>query len=132
MYKKKSRILSVMDFSSLYHCLVLDASEGLGQCYYIQVNFLYCSDKGIALSTLREQKLSLLTSLLNFMYWFCNLVHGFFRIQIPIHIVTAIIVTSLKAISKSNRNLFAIASKSDKERQLERERQRKCPIVLSS
>ena len=47
------------------------------------------------------------------------------------YIVTSIVVTPLKAIAKSNRNLFAVASKSDKERQLERERQKKCNIAIA-
>ena len=59
----------------------------------------------IALQTLRKQKLSLLISLLKFLYKFFRLVHGDSN--------SCRSFTLLKALAKSNINLFAIAFKSD-------------------
>ena len=65
-------------------------------CYHLNTKyFFYDSNIGffsiaphliIALPTLRSQKLSLLISLLQFMYYFCRLVHAFFSILLPIQL----------------------------------------------
>ena len=57
--------------------------------------------------------LSLLISLLHFLQEFCRLVHGFFSLLLPICYRS---FTLLKALAKSNGNLFAIAFKSDNYR----------------
>ena len=80
----------------------------------------------IALPTLRQQMLSLLMSSLKFFSKFCRLVYGFFSVLLPIQLSLFQLLrqhccrpfTLLKALAKSNGNLFAIAFKSEKERQL--------------
>ena len=73
----------------------------------------------IALPTLRQQKLSLLISLLQFLYEFCRLVHGFFSYCFPYSYRS---FTLLKALAKSNSNFFAIAFKSDIQRESHQKR----------
>ena len=63
--------------------------------------FSIASHLVIALPTLRYQKLSLLISLIQFLYEFCD-------------INSCRSFTLLKALAKSNGNLFAIAFKSEK------------------
>ena len=81
----------------------------------------------IALPTLRQQKLSLLISL----YEFCRLVMASFLYCFPYSYRSSNYCDSnscrsftlLQALAKSNSNLFAIAFKSEKERQLSLSRQ---------
>ena len=83
----------------------------------------------IALPTLRQQKLSLLISLLQFLYEFCRLVHGFFSVLLPIQLSASNYWDSnscrsfslLKTIAKRLPLLFANSFKSIKERQLSRQ-----------
>ena len=73
------------------------------------------------------EKLSLLISLLQFLYEFCRLVHGFFSVYLFQYSYRSSnycdsyscrSLTLLKVLAKSNGNLIAIAFKSEKERQL--------------
>ena len=67
-------------------------------------------------------KLSLLIPLLQFLYKFCRLVHGFFSVLLPIHLSLFQLLrqrcrsfTLLKALAKSKSTHIAIAFKSEKE-----------------
>ena len=67
----------------------------------------------------------------NFLYEFCRLVHGSFSVLLPIqlsllqlfHSNSCRSFTLLKALEKSNGNLFAVTFKSEEERQLSLSRQ---------
>ena len=93
----------VDEISCLQYC---DSNIGL---------FSIASHLVIALPTLRQQKLSLLISLLQFLYEFCRLVKASFLYCFSYSCRS---FTLLKALAKSNSNHFAIAFKSKKERQL--------------
>ena len=79
-------------------------------------NFCY-PKKMVSFPKLRQQKLWLLISLLKFLYELCKLVHGLFSVVLK-NIVFALptiatakvvaLFTLLKALAKSNGNLFAI------------------------
>ena len=84
--------------------------------------FLYCSPFSYRSSNFAIAKLSLLISLLQFMYEFCRLVHGFFSVLLPIQFRSSNYCDSnscrslrlLKALAKSNSNIFAIAFKRER------------------
>ena len=92
----------------------------------------------IALQTLRQQKLSLLIPLLQFLYKFCRLVHGFFSVLLPIQLSLFQLLRqqqlslfyALKAIAKSKSTHIAIAFKSDSFTGSNREKFNKAIAIL--
>ena len=63
-------------------------------------SFLYYSQFSYRSSSLWQQKLSLLISLLQFLYEFCRLVHFFFSVLLPIQLSLFYV---LKSVSKKQR-----------------------------
>ena len=96
------------------------------KCEFFFYPFSIAPHLVIALPTLRQQKSSLLISLLQLLYEFCMVLYCFpysYRYANYCDIKSCRSFTLLKAFAKSNINLIAIAFKSEKERQLSLSRQ---------
>ena len=90
-----------------YHVCSGTVDENFIATIKMRNNFCYTL-KMVIFPTLRKQKLLLLFSLLQFLNEFCRLVPGNSCRSFML----------LKVLAKSNGNLFAVAFKSKKERQL--------------